>query len=184
MQSKILAMTHPVRMRIMQALLNGNEMTAGEIAKKLGDIPQASLYRHINTLLEEEIIKVARENKIRGTVEKVFKLSDSLESDTEKEVENASREEHLNYFFTFLLSLLGQYEEYLQEDNINMKDDGVGFRQCMVYLNDEEFLELVTHIQTRLVEAMKNQPGNKRKLRSISSIIIPVASKIEDKGGL
>jgi DNA-binding transcriptional ArsR family regulator len=56
--------------------LDGKEMTAGEMAEKLQDIPQASLYRHINALLkEEEILTVVSENRIRGTLEKVFSLS-------------------------------------------------------------------------------------------------------------
>ena len=45
MKSKIKTMLHPIRMRIIQTLLDGKEMTAGEMAEKLQDIPQASLYR-------------------------------------------------------------------------------------------------------------------------------------------
>ncbi|SHF19416.1 helix-turn-helix domain-containing protein [Alkalibacter saccharofermentans] len=173
MKSKIKAMIHPIRMRIIQALLDGKEMTAGEIAETLQDIPQASLYRHINALLKEEILTVVSENRIRGTVEKVFSLSATLENATEKEMEEASREDHFNYFFSFLMGLLGEYEEYLQEEIINMREDGVSFRQCSVYLSDEEFMALMKDIGGKLMAAMKNEPSKNRRLRTIANVVIP-----------
>ncbi len=179
MKSKIKAMIHPIRMRIMQTLLDGKEITAGEIAEKLKDIPQASLYRHINALLNEEILTVVSENRIRGTVEKVFSLSTTLESSMEKEVEESSREDHFNYLFSFLMGLLGEYEEYLQEETINLKEDGVSFRQCSVYLSDDEFRELMMDIQEKLIGAMKNEPEENRRLRTIANIVIPSKKKKE-----
>ncbi len=177
MKSKIKAMLHPIRMRIIQALLGGKEMTAGEMAEKLQDIPQASLYRHINALLKEEVITVVSENRVRGTLEKVFALSATLESTTTKEVEEASREDHFNYFFSFVMGLMGEYEAYLQKDNINLREDGVSFRQCSVYLSDEEFMALMTDIGKKLMAAMNNEPGENRRLCTIANIVIP--SKID-----
>ena len=173
MKSKIKAMLHPIRMRIIQTLLDGKEMTAGEMAEKLQDIPQASLYRHLNALLKEEILAVVSENRIRGTVEKVFALSATLESATTKEIEEASREDHFNFFFSFIMGLLGEYEAYLQEETINLKEDGVSFRQASVYLSDEEFLDIMTCMGEKLMAAMKNEPGENRKLRTIANIVIP-----------
>ncbi|OEF97054.1 helix-turn-helix domain-containing protein [Desulfuribacillus alkaliarsenatis] len=181
MKSKIKALIHPIRMRIMQTLLDGKKMTAGEIAEKLEDIPQASLYRHINALLKEEILTVVSENKIRGTVEKVFSKSATLESSMAKELDEASREDHFNYFFSFLMGLLGEYEEYLQEENIDFEKDGVSFRQCTVYLSDEEFMELMMGIGEKLFAAMKKEPGENRRLRTIANIVIP-SKKYNEKG--
>ncbi|MDW7671715.1 MAG: helix-turn-helix domain-containing protein [Bacillota bacterium] len=179
MKSKIKAMLHPIRMRIIQALLEGKEMTAGEIAEKLQDIPQASLYRHINALLKEEVITVVSENRVRGTLEKVFSLSATLESATTKEVEEASREDHFNYFFSFVMGLVGEYEAYLQKENINLREDGVSFRQCSVYLSDEEFTALMKDIGEKLMAAMKNEPGENRRLRTIANVVIPSTEKTE-----
>lgn len=173
MKSKIKAMLHPIRMRIIQALLDGKEMTAGEMAEKLQDIPQASLYRHINALLKEEILRVVSENRIRGTLEKVFSLSSTLENATAKEMEEASRADQFNFLFSFLMGLLGEYEEYLQEETINLREDGVSFRQCSVYLSDEEFVTLMNGIGEKLTAAMKNEPGENRRLRTIANVVIP-----------
>ena len=175
METKIKAMLHPIRIRIIQTLLDGNEMTVGQIAVKLNDIPQASLYRHINTLLEAEILDVISENRIRGTVEKVFSLSTTLESAMQREVEEASREDLFNYFFRFLMGLLSAYEAYLQEETINLQKDGVSFRQCSVYLSDEEIKELMMDIRAKLSAAMQNEPNGSRRLRTIAHIVIPAS---------
>ena len=86
MEFKINTILHPVRMRIMQSLLGGKELTAQEISKRVSDVPQASLYRHLNRLLEAEVLEVVEENKVRGTMEKVYALSNQLETMTAKEV--------------------------------------------------------------------------------------------------
>ena len=86
MEFKINTILHPVRMRIMQSLLGGKELTAQEISNRVSDVPQASLYRHLNSLLEAEVLEVVEENKVRGTMEKVYALSNQLETMTAKEV--------------------------------------------------------------------------------------------------
>ncbi len=177
MKSKIKTMLHPIRMRIMQTLLDRKEMTAGEIAEKLKDIPQASLYRHLNALLKEEILMVVSENRIRGTVEKVYSLSSMLESSTAKEIEKASKEDHFSYFFSFLMNLLGEYEEYLQQEVIDLKEDGVSYRQFSLQLSDEELMDLLTGIREKLVEAMDNEPREDRRLRTVANIVIPSKTK-------
>lgn len=179
MKSKIKAMIHPIRMRIIQTLLPGKEMTAGNLAEALKDIPQASLYRHINALIKADILTVVSENRVRGTVEKVFSLSHGWERSTEQEAEEASRDDHFDYFFSFVMNLLGAYEEYLQGETINLKRDGVSFRQCSAYLSDEEFLELMTVIRSKLTAAVNNEPREDRRLRTIASIAVPANHKKE-----
>ena len=42
---------HPLRMGIIMAIA-GRQMTTQQLAAVLGDVPQATLYRHINRLSE------------------------------------------------------------------------------------------------------------------------------------
>jgi hypothetical protein len=64
---------------------------------------------------------------------------------------------------------------------INLREDGVSFRQCSVYLSDEEFMALMTDIGEKLMEAMKNEPGENRRLRTIANIVIPSKWKNKEK---
>jgi len=47
-------------------------MTTLELCKAIPEIPRATLYRHINVLLEAGLIKVVEERKVRGSYERTF----------------------------------------------------------------------------------------------------------------
>ena len=164
---------HPIRMRILQTLIGGRHLTIQQIGERLTDVPQATLYRHLNKLLAAEILAIAEEKKVRGTIEKVLKINEKANLLTEKEVSEFSREDHFNYFFTFLTNLLGDFESYLSQDNFDLKADGVSYRQANLYLNDEEFIELLQTIGHAISTATKNEPTKDRKLRTIATIILP-----------
>ena len=69
---------NPVRQRIMQFLMIHEKGTVKEIKSKLSDVPTPSLYRHVKILLENSVIVVAEENRVRGTVESVYRLNDNV----------------------------------------------------------------------------------------------------------
>lgn len=66
---------NPVRQRIIQFLMVNERGTVKEIKEVLDDIPTPSLYRHVKILAENEIIVVAEENRVRGTVENIYELN-------------------------------------------------------------------------------------------------------------
>ncbi len=172
MRSRINLLLHPIRMRIIQWILTQQESTTAEISSALPDIPQATLYRHINKLLEAEAIKVTRENQIRGTLEKVFSLN--IEKGQIKPLANIETpQEHFEAFFSFLMMLLGDFQEILKESSTGLKEKGVMYRQSNVFLSDEELMELAGKIQEILLEKTTNKPIPGRKLRTITSIILP-----------
>ncbi|MFO8100697.1 MAG: helix-turn-helix domain-containing protein, partial [Dehalococcoidia bacterium] len=53
-------------------LLTGKKLTSQEIAERLPEVPQATLYRHIKQLEKGGIIRITETHQIRGTVEKVY----------------------------------------------------------------------------------------------------------------
>ncbi|NMD71353.1 helix-turn-helix domain-containing protein [Bacillus sp. DNRA2] len=171
-QSKAELILHPVRLKIIQSLTNGKHLTAHAIAERNKEIPQATLYRQLNTLLEAEIIQVVKENPIRGTIEKVYALNEpSIQS--QQDLLNLSKEEHLELFMTFTTQLLAQYEAYLDKEDIDLVRDGVSYRIGKLYLSDAEFKELVMKMGSLLQDAMQHEPSPERKARNLATIIIP-----------
>ncbi len=92
---------------------------------------------------------------------------------TAEEIKKASRQDHLNFFFSFLSNLLGDYDKYLQRKNIDLEKDGVSYRQVSLFLSDEELVELLTELRKPMLKALENEPTPERKLRTISTIVIP-----------
>jgi DNA-binding transcriptional ArsR family regulator len=165
---------HPVRLRILLAM--GDErLTATQIARILSDVPQATLYRHINALAEGGILQVVEENQVRGTVEKVYALPDaSMLNLTEDDFANASKDDHMRYFTLFVASLLGDYSRYLQHaSSINMRQDGVGYHKHPIYMSDEELEAFGRGLSELLQPIFQNKPGGNRKRRLLSTILMP-----------
>lgn len=169
---------HPVRMRIIQVLLNGDS-SAQEMKKYLPDIPQATLYRHLKKLADGGIIRVAAETPIRGAVEKVY----SLETDISAvQAENQpSKEELLGYFIKFTSNLVGEFEAYLHDDEVDLAKDGVSFRQASIYMDDDEFESFVKELRAAFTKVIGNKPIG-RKRRTIATIIIPEGKNNEPRG--
>lgn len=65
MNNKAEVLIHPVRMKISQALMRNKEtgLTPLEMVKIIEDVPQATLYRHIQVLLDAGIIQIIKEKK-------------------------------------------------------------------------------------------------------------------------
>jgi DNA-binding transcriptional ArsR family regulator len=170
--SKTKLILHPVRMKITQSLLNGKKLNVQQIAEILKDVPQATLYRHLNKLLEADVIEVVQENQIRGTVEKVYGLREQPINSPEDFL-NFSKEQHLELFFTFTTQLLGLYENYLDRGEVDLLKDGVSYRVANVQLTDEEYMELVREMGALIQNAMLNERTPERKSRNIATIVIP-----------
>jgi DNA-binding PadR family transcriptional regulator len=174
-ERKIDILLHPVRLRIIQKFLGGEERTAKELAKLLPEIAQATLYRQLDTLVKANILVITDEKPIRGTIEKVYSLNPLEASITTKDVNHVSKEEHIQYFMLFTTHLLAQFESYLEKEEIDMERDGVAYRQTAFYLSDEEFREFFMEIAKVFQKTSNNKPSPDRKKRFISTIIIPEA---------
>ncbi|WP_025027801.1 helix-turn-helix domain-containing protein [Caldalkalibacillus mannanilyticus] len=168
---------HPVRLKIIRALTIYNELTSMQLFKEIGDVPQATLYRHIQTLLEKDVLCVIREHRVRGNTESVYALNINKVSLTATDLQNISKDEKLLYFLNFLMMNQAEYENYLKY--IENKSDQATYAMAHLYLSDQELNDLQTEINEIIKSRIKNEPSEDRKLRIISTIIIP--EKIEKK---
>ncbi|MCM2534791.1 helix-turn-helix domain-containing protein [Neobacillus pocheonensis] len=171
-ESKADLMLHPVRFRIVQCLLGGKERTVQEISSDLSDIPQATLYRQINKLIDGGLINVVDQRQVRGTVEKTLALHSTM-AISKEDLEIMSRDEHMHTFLMFVASLVDDYDRYLQKEEINLLEDGVSFRKATLYLSDDEFVAIIKTIREAIESAVSNQPSDRRRRRIFTNIIMP-----------
>lgn len=160
-------------MRILQCFTGQRPITAQRLHELLPDVPQATLYRHLNKLTEAGLLTIINKRKVRGATEKTFALSEQNMHVLPAELAMLSREEHLRYFSAFLAAVISDFQRYLQQDQIDLIADGVGYRQVSLYLSDEEFVQLAQNINAAILPAIKNEPAPGRRLRKLTSIVIP-----------
>ncbi len=172
-ESTVDIILHPVRMRIIQSLIN-QQMTAQQMKVLLPDIPQASLYRHIKKLVEAGVIHIIDEIPNRGTIEKIYSLQDPAKASIPPEKLNSfTKDEHMDLFFKFMANIMGEYERYLNQEKIDLASDGVSFRQTSVFLDDNEFVQFIKEISEVYAKVTQNKPKKGRRRRTLATIIIP-----------
>jgi DNA-binding transcriptional ArsR family regulator len=176
-KTKIDLILHPIRMRILMAL-SGSQKTSQELADDLRDVPQATLYRHINRLAEAGIIDIVEERPVRGTVEKVYTLDTRTTMLSAEDVANFSKDDHMRYFIAFAATLLDDFSRYIQHsDTIDLAADGVGYQKLPMELSDDELKSLSTKMNAVLAPYLDNQPAQNRRRRLFSFIVIPDVSE-------
>lgn len=167
---------HPVRLRIVQALLGDRALTTSELRGELADVPPASLYRHIARLIDGEVLSVVAERRVRGTVERTYVLRTAAARLSPDEVAKMTPTEHRAAFLAYVAGLIGDLERYLASGDIDPVHDGASYSLAGMWLDNGELLEflrdLYNVVQPRL--AHTEAPGRTRRI--FATILLPDAS--------
>jgi DNA-binding transcriptional ArsR family regulator len=164
---------HPVRMRILQALFDADPLTTSQLRDRLPDIAAATMYRHIAVLAEAGVLEVVEEKRVRGTVERSYRVRDEHAVVDPEARANMTRDDHRRSFTTFAASLMGDFDRYFAHEEADPNADGVVYRQAAVWLTDEEFAAMVEEIEHAVVSRMGNARENRRMRRVVSLVVVP-----------
>lgn len=171
-ENKRSLLLHPVRMRIVQALA-ARPRTPLQLIEGLGDVPQATVYRHLRQLHDAAIVEVVGERRVRGGTERTYSLVSDAASLGPSDLEDASREEHFELFATFVGTLLSDYSAYLGDEAPDLLEDRVGFRRIPLWLSDAEFDDFAEALNAALRPFIGNEPDERRRLRQLSIVVMP-----------
>lgn len=173
---------HPVRMRILMAL-SGEQHSPQELAELLPDVPQATLYRHIRDLAKGELIRVVEERPVRGTVEKVYSINTDASQLSEEDLELFNKEEHWRYYVAFIVTLLDDFQRYLQSgEKPNLRLDGVGYSKHAMSLSDQEMQEFGRELKDVVLKFSEKGPSPDRRKRLVSIVVMPDAAEKTSSG--
>ena len=155
---------NPVRQRIFQYFLLHETGTVKDIKKTLPDVPSASLYRHVKILADSSILTVVGENRIRGTVESIYRLNKSALS---------AGDESGNAVQMSLLSICAAFAKYFSGGNADPERDMLLFTNCTLPLTDGEFSDFLSEINEVALRYMKVEAKAGSKTRQITLISAP-----------
>ena len=156
---------NPVRQRIFQYFLLHETGTVKDIKKAMPDVPSASLYRHVKILADSSILVVVGENRIRGTVESIYRLNKSALS---------AGDESGNAVQMSLLSICAAFAKYVSGGNADPERDMLLFTNCTLLLTDGEFSDFLSEINEVALKYMKVEAKADSKTRQITLISAPV----------
>lgn len=165
---------HPVRMRLVHALSAGRVLTTGDLCARLPDLPKATVYRQVERLVRGGVFEVEAERRVRGAVERRYRLARHgalIDPDAAKAM---SLEDHRRGFTAAMATLLAEFDAYLGRGGAKPASDGVSYRQFSLWLSRAELERLVREVRKHLL-ALPNTPGRGRRPYLLSTIFFPTA---------
>lgn len=163
---------HPVRLRIVMALA-GDELTTAQLGERLPEIPPATLYRQVATLHDGGVLEVVRERRVRGGVERTYRIVEGSTLVGPDDASVMSREEHMTGFVTFVGALVDSMGRYLENPEASPGEDAMGYRQVPLWLDADELDRMVEQIGGILRRYVDNEPAPGRSRLTLSTILIP-----------
>ena len=165
---------HPVRLRIVHALSGGRVVTTADLCARLPDVSQATVYRQVGTLTDAGILEVAGEQRVRGFVERSYRLRPERAVISAEKAASATADDHRRVFATAMAVLLAEFGSYLDGDP-DPAADLVGYRQHAIWLTEDERAKLIAGLREAILPVIGNEPGEGRAPHLLSPILFPMA---------
>ncbi|GAA3656082.1 helix-turn-helix domain-containing protein [Nonomuraea antimicrobica] len=167
-------LAHPVRLRIVHAMRGGRELTTAQLCERIPDASKAMVYRHVDLLAASGILEVAGERRVRGAVERHYRLRlDRAVVDAEA-VAALSADDHRRLFATSMAVLTAEFNAYLDRDDADPMANLVGYRQHAVWLTHDELEKLIGELRRAILPVLANEPTPERAQYLLSPILFPV----------
>lgn len=172
--SKVDLLLHPVRLRIVR-LLDGGDRTVLQIGRALADVPQATLYRHLNKLLEGGVVRVAGKRPVRGATERTFALRRGAGRLAPEDLRRSSGEAIPRLLTAFAAMVMSDFQRALAMEKVDPLEEGIYLRQMSLSLSRDEVRALSAELD-RVLEGYRNRPaGPGRRLRTVSAAVLTEA---------
>jgi DNA-binding transcriptional ArsR family regulator len=167
-------LAHPVRLRIVHALRGGRTLTTAELGARLPDVSKAMVYRHVDLLATAGILEVAQERRVRGAVERHYRLRPDRAAIPAEAGAALSAEDHWRVFSTALAVLTAEFRAYLDREDADPARDLVGYRQHAVWLSPAELEEMIAGLRAVILPRLANEQAPDRGRYLLSPILFPL----------
>ncbi|KOP80752.1 hypothetical protein AMS59_05140 [Lysinibacillus sp. FJAT-14745] len=180
MRNKAEVLMHPVRMKILQALMHDKEegLSTLEMISIIKDVPQATLYRHIQILVDENIIKIVKERKVRSVTEKFYAVNEGAAKLSKEDWSQLTIKQKLNYVSYYQLGLLSQYQNYLNSfDEEERLSDLATFSFLDLTLTTDQFMSFENELNDLIIKYYNMADSSKETETETKTIAINIIPK-------
>lgn len=169
---------HPVRLRIVHALSSGGELTTTQLCARMPDVSRVTVYRQVTLLAEGGFLDVAAEQRVRGAVERRYRLRPDRPMIDADAAAVMTLEDHRRGFAAAMAVLIAEFNAYLDRDGADPTADGVSYRQGMLWLSPRELAEMTRRMLEILRDSVANKPTPGRAPYLLSPILFPAAQPL------
>jgi Helix-turn-helix domain len=170
--SRASLITHPIRARILTALL-GRQLSTQQMAQLLPDVPLPSLYRHVRLLAEAGVMKAVDEVRVKGAPTQVYAVQPGQTSIGPADIGDATRADHLQYLTTFLNTLAETFRTYLEQEPFDPRTDPIHCFMESLHLSPGEYREFQQAFQAFLEPWRARLPDADRRRLLFAHMVLP-----------
>jgi len=165
---------HPVRLRIIQQL-GGRSLTTAQLRAALPDVTQATLYRHVATLVDAGILSVVEERKVRGAVERTLALGDRMAHVDQAGLRAMSDAQLRSAFLAFLGDLSADFDRFVDSEDATLRDF-VGFGRVPLYVDATDLAAIQAGLSELLAPYLSETRDDGRRRVSLATVLVPEPS--------
>jgi len=165
-------LTNPIKCKLFTDIEAG-QTTAKKLAETNKNIPQATLYRYLKKMVEDGILEVVEERQVRNVREKVYGVAIDVEAEIEEMIANNSGAGYLSLFQQFCSGLQTEFQAYAARKDIDILQDGSGFRLMPFYATVEEQKDLARKIWELIKPYQEQEPTPDRQMRNVAIVFTP-----------
>ena len=165
---------HPVRLRIIQQL-GGRSLTTAQLRAALPDVTQATLYRHVATLVDAGILSVVEERRVRGAVERTLALGERMAHVDQTELRAMSDAQLRSAFLAFLGDLSADFDRFVDSEDATLRDF-VGFGRVPLYVDATDLAAIQAGLSELLAPYLSQADGEGRRRVSLATVLVPEAA--------
>ncbi|MFI6603613.1 helix-turn-helix domain-containing protein [Nonomuraea sp. NPDC050536] len=172
---------HPVRLRIVHALAAGPALTTSQLCARMPEVSKVTVYRQVALLAEGGFLEVDGEQRVRGAVERRYRLRQDRPTIDAGAAATMSLEDHRRGFAAAMAVLIAEFNAYLDRDGADPTADSVSYRQGTLWLSQEELSEMFADLFSVLKDRVANAPAPGRAPYLLSPILFPAGQPPEDQ---
>ncbi|HZE37456.1 MAG TPA: helix-turn-helix domain-containing protein [Stackebrandtia sp.] len=165
-------LAHPVRLRIVHAMKGGRALTTSQICARMSDVSKATVYRQVGVLADAGVLEVESEQRVRGAVERRWRLRAELATIDPDQAAAASAGDHRRMFAAAMSTLTAEFNAYLTATDA--VGPHVGYRQHAIWLSPAERDALIARMREAILPALGNPASPDRAAYLLSPILFPV----------
>ncbi|MCJ1907534.1 transcriptional regulator [Planococcus ruber] len=163
-----------VRFKIALELIAADEgLSIMQLNKLLEEVSQATLYRHVNSMVDDDLLKIVGINRIGKVEEKLYALNTQAYKISEEDWQSATYNEKIKFVTYYFMYILQNYKNYYESSAANQLPDRSTFSLVKLNLTNDSFNDFQSELSTLMEKYFNMKETEEGTDRTISLVIIP-----------
>ncbi|MFC4712066.1 transcriptional regulator [Planococcus dechangensis] len=163
-----------VRFKIALELIDVDEgLSILQLNKILKEVPQATLYRHMNAMLEDDLLKIVGINRSGKVEEKLYALNTQAYKVSQEDWQSATYSERIRFITYYFMYIIQNYKNYHERIVGEQAQDQSTFSFVKLNLTDDSFDDFQSELSTLMKKYYAVGESEDATDRTVSVVIIP-----------